>query len=232
MPKLEVRNLTAGYGDSIILEDITFELDDGKGLAILGRNGVGKSSLILSLMGLTRIKNGEIIWDGEFITEDPTYEISKKKISWVPQERNIFSSLTVEENLLVASSKGYFDINKIYDIFPRLKERKSNPGDKLSGGEQQMLAIGRALMTNPRLIFLDEPFEGLAPVIVEELEKNIRSLLYEHGISLIIVEQKAEDAMRLSHDTIILDRGRIVVQGSSEILIQDMSFINQWISVG
>ena len=152
-------------------------------------------------------------------------------LGWVPQERDIFPSLTVEENLLVAQHPGRFDLAEIYRLFPRLNERRRNMGDKLSGGEQQMLAIGRTLMTNPRLLLLDEPFEGLAPVIVEELEATLRALRRDHGFAVVIVEQHAEDALRLSDRAIILDRGRIVVEDRADTLLNDFDKVRTWIAI-
>jgi len=231
MPLLDVRNLTTGYGEAVVIEDLSIALDEHKGLAVLGRNGVGKSTLMLSLIGHARRFGGEIRWEGQDISALPAHLRSQRGIGWVPQEREIFPSLTVEENLLVAGQPGPYGLERIYDLFPRLKERRRNMGDKLSGGEQQMLAIGRTLMTNPKLLLLDEPFEGLAPVIVDELEETIDRLRREEGFATIIVEQRAEDALRLSDQAIVLDRGRIVLAGSAAELMDNLEEVQKWIAV-
>lgn len=228
---LEVERLTSGYGDAVVLEDMHLSLEEGESLAVLGRNGVGKSTLMLSLMGHTRHFGGRLYWRGkEFSTRSPSERVHLG-LGWVPQERDIFPSLTVEENLLVAQLDGHFGLQEIYGLFPRLKERRRNMGDKLSGGEQQMLAIGRTLMTNPQLLLLDEPFEGLAPVIVEELEETLSRLRRDYGFTVMIVEQRAEDALRLSDQAIVLDRGHIVLEGTSEDLLADFERVKEWITV-
>ena len=231
MALLEIEGLTSGYGEAVVLEEMTIAIDEGEGLAILGRNGVGKTTLMLSLMGHARRFDGRIRWAGEDITALAPFERVHRGLGWVPQERDIFPSLTVEENLVVAARPGDFDLAAVYDLFPRLKERRRNMGDKLSGGEQQMLAIGRALMTNPRLLLLDEPFECLAPVIVEELEDTIQRLRAERGFATVIVEQHAEDALKLSDRAIVLDRGKIVLAGASQDLLADFDQVQKWIAV-
>jgi branched-chain amino acid transport system ATP-binding protein len=231
MPLLEVEQLISGYGDAIVIEDMNFFLAEGESLAVLGRNGVGKSTLMLSLMGHIRHFGGRLRWKGKDISHCNPSERVHLGLGWVPQERDIFSSLTVEENLLVAQLDGRFGLDDIYKLFPRLKERRYNMGDKLSGGEQQMLAIGRTLMTNPHLLLLDEPFEGLAPVIVEELERTLSQLRCDYGFTVIIVEQRAEDALRLSDRAIVLDRGRIVLEGTSKQLLTDFDRVKEWIAV-
>jgi branched-chain amino acid transport system ATP-binding protein len=231
MRLLEVEGLTAGYGEAIVLEGISLGVDEGEGLAVLGRNGVGKTTLMLALMGHARCFDGELRWAGTSFTNLAPADRVSLGLGWVPQERDIFPSLTVEENLLVARRPGRFDLAEIYRLFPRLNERRRNMGDKLSGGEQQMLAIGRTLMTNPRLLLLDEPFEGLAPVIVEELEATLRALRGDHGFAVVIVEQHAEDALRLSDRAIILDRGRIVVEDRADTLLNDFDKVRTWIAI-
>jgi branched-chain amino acid transport system ATP-binding protein len=231
MRLLEVSGLTAGYGDAVVLEGISLVIEEGQGLAILGRNGVGKTTLMLALMGHARRFEGDLRFAGSsFVNAAPSDRVALG-LGWVPQERDIFPSLTVEENLLVAARPGRFDVAAIYRLFPRLQERRRNMGDKLSGGEQQMLAIGRTLMTNPRLLLLDEPFEGLAPVIVEEIEATLQALRREHGFAVALVEQHAEDALRLSDRAIILDRGRIVLEDDAGALLRDFDRVQRWIAV-
>jgi branched-chain amino acid transport system ATP-binding protein len=231
MNLLEVEGLTAGYGDAIVLEDVTLRLQEGRCLAILGRNGVGKTTLMLTVMGHARRRSGTLRWQGADLTRLPPSERSRAGLGWVPQERDIFPSLTVEENLLVARRPGEIELAAIYRLFPRLQERRRNMGDKLSGGEQQMLAIGRTLMTNPKLLLLDEPFEGLAPVIVDELEDTLRRLRESYGFAIAIVEQHAADVLRLSDEAIILDRGRIVLQDRSQALLDDFDRVQRWIAI-
>ena len=229
---LEVRNLSAGYGEAVVLEDVSLTLEPGECLAVLGRNGVGKSTLMLTLMGHARQRGGAILWDGADIGRMPPAERSRAGLGWVPQERDIFPSLTVEENLLVARRPGEVDLQTAYGLFPRLKERRRNMGDKLSGGEQQMLAIGRTLMTNPRLLLLDEPFEGLAPVIVDEIEDTMARLRQRFGFAIAIVEQHAEDTLRLSDKAIVLERGRVVLADAAGPLLADFDQVRRFIAVG
>jgi branched-chain amino acid transport system ATP-binding protein len=232
MSLLDIEGLTAGYGEAVVLEDISLSIGQGECVAVLGRNGVGKTTLMLAIMAQTREFAGAIRWEGRDLRALTTSQRVGLGLGWVPQERDIFPSLTVEENLLVARRRGgQFDLDGVYEMFPRLKERRRNMGDKLSGGEQQMLAIGRTLMTGPRLLLLDEPFEGLAPVIVEELEATLVRLRRTSGFAVIIVEQRAEDVLRLSDRAIVIDRGRIVLQGESAKLLADFGQVQQWLSV-
>jgi branched-chain amino acid transport system ATP-binding protein len=232
MPLLEVDNLTAGYGEAVVLEGLSLAVAEGECLAVLGRNGVGKTTLMLALMGHARRFSGAVRFDGRDITALPASRRAGLGLGWVPQERDIFPSLTVEENLRVAQRRGgRFDVAAIYKMFPRLQERRRNFGDRLSGGEQQMLAIGRALMTGPRLLLLDEPFEGLAPVIVDELEDSFARLRRDFGFAVILVEQRAEDVLRLSDRALVLDRGRVVLQGRSEALLADFAAVRAWLTV-
>ena len=234
---LELDHVRAGYGDATILEDITLTLAEGECLAILGRNGTGKTTLMLTLIGHARQQAGTIRFAGQDLARLPPYARARAGLGWTPQERDIFPSLTVEENLRVAArparpDRPYaIDLPAIYTLFPRLHERRRNPGDKLSGGEQQMLAIGRTLMTNPTLLLLDEPFEGLAPVIVDELEDTLQTLRTRYDFAIIIVEQHAEDTLRLSDRAIVLDRGRIVLEGPSPALLADFDQVRRWIAV-
>jgi branched-chain amino acid transport system ATP-binding protein len=232
MPEiLTAEGLTAGYGDSIVLEDISIELAEGGSLALLGRNGVGKTTLLLTLMGLTRLQRGSIVWQGEEITRMPTFRRAHAGLGWVPQERFMFPSLTVEEHLTVVARPGAWDLKRAYGIFPRLEERKRNLGNQLSGGEQQMVAIARALMTNPKLLLLDEPMEGLAPIIVQEMMKVIGELVRAGDFAVIVVEQHARLALELTSHAIVLDRGRIVHRAASAELLADPATLDRLVAV-
>ncbi|NEX62014.1 ABC transporter ATP-binding protein [Noviherbaspirillum galbum] len=228
---LRVEHVTAGYGDSVVLEDISFSLQEGGSLALLGRNGVGKTSLIVSLMGLTRLHRGSIHWRGKDLLRLDTHERAHAGLGWVPQERYMFPSLTVEEHLTVVARPGEWTLKKVYEIFPRLEERRSNMGNQLSGGEQQMLAIARALMVNPSLLLLDEPMEGLAPIIVQELVRVIRKLIATSGMAVIVVEQHARLALSMTERAIVLDRGRIVHDSDSASLMNDAEGLNRLVAV-
>ena len=232
MPKLlSAERLTAGYGDSIVLEDVSFEIDAGGSLALLGRNGVGKTTLLLTLMGLTRLKSGSLAWEGADIVRVPTFRRAQAGLGWVPQERYMFPSLTVEEHLSVVSRPGRWSVARVYQYFPKLEERRLNLGNQLSGGEQQMLAIARALMTNPKLLLLDEPMEGLAPIIVQELMKVIGELVRAGEFAVIVVEQHARLALTLTHDAIVLDRGHVVHRSPSEELLKHPEILDRLVAV-
>src|SRR4029077_2486872 len=207
---LNVEHVTAGYGDSVVLEDVSLAMQEGDSLALLGRNGVGKSTLLVTLMGLTTLRSGALRWRGENLAALPTFRRAHAGLGWVPQERLVFPSLTVEEHLTAVARPGPWDLARVYRIFPRLEERRKNLGNQLSGGEQQMVAIARALMTNPSLLLLDEPMEGLAPIIVQELMGMIRDLIRESGLAVIVVEQHARLALSLTRQAVVLDRGRVV----------------------
>ena len=228
---LALEKVSAGYGESIVLEDVSFAMNEGESLALLGRNGVGKTSLLVTLMGLTRLRGGSIRWCGSDIVRVPTYKRAHAGLGWVPQERFMFPSLSVEEHLTVVERGGKWDLKKIYQIFPRLHERRNNMGNQLSGGEQQMLAIARALMVSPRILLLDEPMEGLAPIIVQELLKVIRRLVSEEGMSVIVVEQHARMALSLTQRAIVLDRGRIVHASDSQSLLDDGQTLDRLVAV-
>jgi branched-chain amino acid transport system ATP-binding protein len=228
---LALDRVTAGYGDSVVLEGISLALQEGDSLALLGRNGVGKSTLLVTLMGLTQLHGGTIRWCGADITRVPTYGRAQAGLGWVPQERLMFPSLTVEEHLTVVARPGEWTLARIYEIFPRLHERRANMGNQLSGGEQQMLAIARALITNPRLLLLDEPMEGLAPIIVQELLRVIRGLVADQGLTVIVVEQHARLALSLTRRAIVLDRGRIVHDSDSASLLADTDKLNRLVAV-
>jgi branched-chain amino acid transport system ATP-binding protein len=228
---LSLEDVRAGYGSAVVLDGISFALPERAGLAVLGRNGVGKSTLLLTIMGYTRVGRGRIRWRGEDITQHAPHRRAQAGIGWVAQEREIFATLTVEENLTVAARKGRWDLPAVYDLFPRLAERRRNFGNQLSGGEQQMLAIARALMTNPALLLLDEPLEGLAPIVVEELAAAIRRMTSEGGNAFILVEQHVEIALPLTQNALVLERGRIVHSAPSAQLLADHATLDRLIGL-
>ena len=228
---LALTNVTAGYGDSVVLDDVSLSLQDGDSLALLGRNGAGKSTLLVSLMGLTTLQRGQITWRGGDLAAQPTFRRAQAGLGWVPQERLMFPSLTVDEHLSAVARPGPWDRRNVYRVFPRLEERRTNFGNQLSGGEQQMLAIARALMTNPRLLLIDEPMEGLAPLIVQELLGVIRDLIRVGGMAIIIVEQHARLALAMTKHAIVLDRGRIVHACASESLLADSATLDRLLAV-
>jgi branched-chain amino acid transport system ATP-binding protein len=215
---LELKGVRAGYGDAVVLDDVSLSLPGNGSLAVLGRNGVGKSTLLLTIMGYTRLHAGSISLNGELIDGMPPHRRAQRGIAWVAQEREIFPSLTLEENLTVAARPGRWDLAAVYELFPRLSERRSNMGNQLSGGEQQMLAIARALMTNPALLLLDEPLEGLAPIIVEDIASALKNL---QGMAIVLVEQHTEIALSLTEDAVVIERGRIVHRARSAELARD-----------
>ncbi len=225
---LELRDVRAGYGDAVVLDGISLALADGGTLAVLGRNGVGKSTLLLTLMGYTRLHRGTVLWQGNDISRLAPHRRARLGIGWVAQEREIFPSLTVQENLTVAARPGDWTLERAYALFPRLAERRAHKGNQLSGGEQQMLAIARALMTNPRLLLLDEPLEGLAPIIVEELAQALANLA---GVALILVEQHAEIALSLTEQALVIERGRIAHRGISRALAADEQLLERYVGV-
>ncbi len=228
---LALDGVTAGYGDGIVLEDVSLALEEGDSLALLGRNGMGKTTLLVTLMGLTRLRKGALRWRGADLTALPTYRRSQSGLGWVPQERYMFPSLTVEEHLTVVARPGRWTVPRIYKVFPRLEERRANFGNQLSGGEQQMLAIARALMVNPSLLLLDEPMEGLAPIIVQELLGVIRDLVADGGMAVIVVEQHAKLALTLTRQAVVLERGRVVHRASSEALLEDPDTLHRLVAV-
>ena len=222
---LKVDQVSAGYGEAVVLNKVSFELGEGQTLALLGRNGTGKTTLINTLAGATRQHAGTISLGGVALHKLPSHERAAAGIGWVPQERNIFKSLTVHENLTAVARPGRWTPERVYEMFPRLAERKTNLGTQLSGGEQQMLAMGRALVLNPKLLLLDEPLEGLAPIIVSELLRAIARITREEGLSAIIVEQHPQAILAISDRAIVLDHGTVVhadtaaaLRGNPELL--------------
>jgi branched-chain amino acid transport system ATP-binding protein len=218
---LVLKSVSSGYGRAKVVNGIDLTLKQGRSLAVLGRNGTGKTTLLNTIIGVTRHLGGAIEFEGRDITRLAPETRATSGIGWVPQERNIFRSLTVEENLTAVALPGPWDTGRVYAMFPRLAERKRNLGNQLSGGEQQMLAIGRALMLNPRLILLDEPTEGLAPIIVDELMAALKCIIREEGLAAVVVEQHAQKILKLTDDSIILDRGSVVHAAPSRDLLDN-----------
>jgi len=232
MPELlKIDRLTAGYGEAVVLKDISVTVAEGQALALLGRNGMGKTTLVNSIVGVTRHIGGSISLDGRDITRLRPDQRAHAGIGWVPQERNIFKSLTVEENMTAIAQPGPWTLGKVYEVFPRLAERRRNLGNQLSGGEQQMLAVARALVLNPRIVLLDEPLEGLAPIIIEELLGVLRKIIRGEGLSAILVEQNAHKILGVTDQAIIIERGSIVHHGDSAALKADPALLEKYVGV-
>lgn len=230
---LDIDNLSAGHGDAIALHEVSLQVPEGQSVAVLGRNGAGKTTLLETVMGLTTQYSGNIHFQGQVLNRRSPVQRAQAGLGWVPQEREAFPSLTVTENLTVVHrDKGPWNLNKVFQLFPRLEERQANLGSQLSGGEQQMLATARALMTNPRLLLLDEPMEGLAPIIVEELSEALMQMTRETGLTTLVVEQHPIVALAMTHSAIILDQGRVVYSGLSTDLSQDEATLDRYIGVG
>jgi branched-chain amino acid transport system ATP-binding protein len=228
---LALRQVSAGYGDALVISNIDLHLSEGESLAVLGRNGTGKTTLLNTIIGVTRHRGGIIELGGRDLTPMRPHRRAGAGLGWVPQERNIFKSLTVEENLTAVARPGAWTVERIYEMFPRLKERRSNLGNQLSGGEQQMLAIARALVLNPKVLLLDEPTEGLAPIIVEELLRVLHRLFREEHLTGIIVEQHAQKILNITDQAIILERGAIVHSTASQQLIADPTMLDRYLGV-
>jgi branched-chain amino acid transport system ATP-binding protein len=228
---LELDNVRAGYGETVVLEDVRLALGASETVSIIGRNGVGKSTLLATIMGHTTLHGGRISSHGADISRLATYSRVTAGLGYVPQEREIFPSLSLRENLEVAARPGSWTIETVFDLFPRLAERADNRGNQLSGGEQQMLAIGRALIGNPTVLLMDEPSEGLAPVIVEELARGVKRLTQAGGLATVLVEQNSRLALDIAPRVVVMDRGRIVYDGASETLRNDPAKLEQFIGV-
>ena len=228
---LQVEQLSAGYGDAVVLHDVSLSLGEGQTLALLGRNGVGKTTFMDTLAGATRQHGGRIALGGVALHTLPSHARAAAGIGWVPQERNIFKSLTVHENLSAVARPGAWTPARAYELFPRLAERQGNLGTQLSGGEQQMLAVARALVLNPKLLLLDEPLEGLAPIIVEELLRAIARITREEGLSAIIVEQHPQAILAISHDAVVLDHGSVVHRGRAKDLLDQPEQLDRLLGV-
>jgi branched-chain amino acid transport system ATP-binding protein len=228
MPLLELRDVRAGYGDAVVLEGVSLQVAEQGSLAVLGRNGVGKSTLLLTIMGYTQLLKGSVHWRGNDISSMPPHRRARLGVGWVAQEREIFPSLSVEENLSVAARPGRWSLDEVYGLFPRLKERRANMGNQLSGGEQQMLAVARALMTNPALLLLDEPLEGLAPIIVDELAASLKNL---QGVATLLVEQHTDVALELTQDAVVIERGAIVHRARSAEFAKDAATLERYVGL-
>ena len=233
---LELDAVSAGYGETVVLEDIGLRLDEGETISLIGRNGVGKTTLLATVMGHNTLHGGDVRLHGKTIARLAPHRRNWAGLGYVPQEREIFPSLTLKENLEVAARpgarQGAWTLDKVFALFPRLAERQDNRGNQLSGGEQQMLAIARALIGNPSVVLMDEPSEGLAPVIVEELARVVKRLAASEGLTMILVEQNTRIALDISPRTAVLDRGRIVYDGPSETLKRDPDKLHRLIGVG
>jgi branched-chain amino acid transport system ATP-binding protein len=228
---LELDGVFAGYGETVVIEDVVLRLRVGETVAIIGRNGVGKSTLLATVMGHTTLHGGSIALFGADVTRLAVHRRARAGIGYVPQEREIFPSLTLRENLEVAARPGAWTLDAVFDLFPRLAERGHNRGNQLSGGEQQMLSIARALIGNPSVVLMDEPSEGLAPVIVEELARALKRLAEAGRLTLVMVEQNTRLALAISPRTVIMDRGRIVYDGTSETLKTNPEILERMIGV-
>ena len=218
---LELKEVTAGYGGTTVIEDIDISLAQGEVVALLGRNGVGKTTLLATIMGHTRLHRGAILFEGQDLVSVPIFERARRGIGYVPEEREIFPSLTVRENLLSMARKGFWDLDRILNVFPGLAVRLSNMGNQLSGGEQQMLSVARALMLNPRILLLDEPLEGLAPVVADQLLAAISAVREADGLGIVIVEQQVRLALEFAPKAFVLERGRTSYDGDSKTLLAD-----------
>jgi branched-chain amino acid transport system ATP-binding protein len=228
---LELRHVSAGYGETVVLEDINLALAPGESISVIGRNGVGKTTLLATVMGHTTLHKGAVLLGGERLNRVPIFRRARNGIGFVPQEREIFPSLSVRENLEVGARPGQWTQERVFEFFPHLKARLSHKGNELSGGEQQMLSIARALLTNPSVLLMDEPTEGLAPVLVEALTDALLRLRGESALSIVLVEQNSRVALAFSARIVVMDKGRIVFDGESAALSADPERLAQLIGV-
>jgi branched-chain amino acid transport system ATP-binding protein len=228
---LELKGVSAGYGETVVLEGVDLALAPGESISVIGRNGVGKTTLLATVMGHTTLHKGEVALAGKSLNRVPIYRRAAAGLGFVPQEREIFPSLTVRENLEVGARAGHWTQQRVFELFPNLAERLGNRGNQLSGGEQQMLSIARALLTNPSVLLMDEPTEGLAPVIVEALTAVLVKLRGESSLSIILVEQNSRVAFEFSDRSVVMDKGRIVYDGASATLKNDPERLAQLIGV-
>ena len=228
---LRVEGVSAGYGQAVVLEGVSLSVPAGSRVAVLGRNGAGKTTLLLTIMGFTRLHGGRL-WLGDAdLGAMPSHRRARAGLGWVPQERWVFPSLTVEEHLTAVARHGHWTPARVFELFPRLRERRHNHGNQLSGGEQQMLAIGRALTLNPKVLLLDEPMEGLAPILVEEVSRAISSMARDSGVAVLLIEQHVRIALELTNDAVVLDRGRVVHESSSSTLLSDPETLKRLVAI-
>jgi branched-chain amino acid transport system ATP-binding protein len=228
---LELKGVSAGYGDTVVLEDIDLALAPGENISLIGRNGVGKTTLLATIMGHTTLHKGDVLLNGASLRRVPVYARALRGLGFVPQEREIFPSLSVRENLEVGARPGHWTPARVFEMFPRLQERLDNKGNQLSGGEQQMLSIARALLTNPSVLLMDEPTEGLAPVIVETLAAVLARLRAASTLSIVLVEQNSRVALAFSERTLVMSKGRIVYDGPSATLRDDPEKLAQLVGI-
>ena len=224
-------HVSAGYGDAVVVEDMSFHIDEGEVVALLGRNGVGKTTLVGSAMGLVRMLGGRMRLRGADISRAPAHQRAALGLGWVPQERRLWPSLSVDEHLECVQRPGFWTVERARQLFPRLMERRAHRGGELSGGEQQMLAIARALVTNPALVLLDEPMEGLAPIVIDQLTDALRAVAANGAMAMLLVEQHSDLALALSSRALVMERGRIVHDGPSAALAADRTALDRWLAV-
>lgn len=229
---LELEHVVAGYGPLTVLHDVTFSVSAGDRVCLVGRNGVGKSTTLKTIMGLTDWRSGALRWQGRDISRRSTVERARLGLGYVPQTRDIFPSLTVEENLIAGlQGRPASGVSRAYQLFPRLKERRNNGGAQLSGGEQQMLSVARTLLGEPKLLLLDEPLEGLAPIICEELIAAFEMLSHDEGVAILLVEQKVQEALAFAQHALVLDHGAVVHKGDTAHLLDDPAILDRYVSV-